>query len=250
MDSLPLYFNEHIIKHFEVDAAGRFSITALATHLQESAAEHASRLNVGYKHMTATNHAWMLARVRLKIFSAPQLGQKIETETWVKDHDRMFSYRDFHFKHNGNVFGVANSAWLVVNLDDKRIVPAEEFVKNAYKFRTRCLINDPIPKLRGVEGKAEHVILHQVKYSSIDLNHHVNNVAYLQWYFDYLPHDLALVPIDEIVINFLHEVKLNDKVNIYYNIQENSDVTFVTCEMVNAATDQPSCRIEALHKKD
>lgn len=249
MDTLPLYFSEHIIKHFEIDAAGHFSITALANHIQENAAEHAQRLNVGYTQMTATNHAWMLARVRFKIYNTPKLGQKIETETWVKDYDRMFSYRDFHFKHNGEIFGIANTAWFVVNIENKRIVPPEKFAKDAYKFKNRCIILDSIPKLKGVEGQAEHVFMHQVKYSSIDLNHHVNNVAYLQWYLDFLPDSLALNPVDEMIINYLHEIKLNDKINIYYNVQRKKEGIHVTCEMVNAATDQTSCRIEAMHKE-
>ncbi|MDA3866522.1 MAG: thioesterase [Salinivirgaceae bacterium] len=249
MDVLPLYFNEHIVKHYEIDAAGRFSLAALANHVQEDAAEHSRRLNVGYKHMNATNHAWMLSRARFKLISTPQLGSKIETETWVKDYDRMFSYRDFHFKYKDNVFAVANTAWLIINLETKKIVPAAEFVQKVYKLKDRCLLNDPIPKLRGVEGNAEHVFMNEVHFSSIDLNQHVNNVAYLQWYLDYLPKSLALTPIESISVNYLHELKLNEKVNIYYNIRQNNDQNLVTCEMVNAASDQASCRIEATHKK-
>lgn len=191
----------------------------------------------------------MLARARFRFYSSPKLGSHIEAETWVKDTDRMFSYRDFHFKVNEEIFAVVNTAWIVANLETKKIVPVEKFVKYAYRLNDRCLINDPIPKLKGVEGKAEHVFMHEVKFSSIDLNHHVNNVSYLQWYLDYLPNGLALNPVSNMVVNYLHEVRLSYKVNIYYNIQEKDEGTFVNCEMVNAATDQVACRIEALHKK-
>ena len=249
MDVLPLYFSEHIIKHYEIDASGRFSMAALANHVQENAAEHARRLKVGYRDMLKSNHAWMLARARFRFYSSPKLGSHIEAETWVKDTDRMFSYRDFHFKVNEEIFAVVNTAWIVANLETKKIVPVEKFVKYAYRLNDRCLINDPIPKLKGVEGKAEHVFMHEVKFSSIDLNHHVNNVSYLQWYLDYLPNGLALNPVSNMVVNYLHEVRLSYKVNIYYNIQEKDEGTLVNCEMVNAVTDQVACRIEALHKK-
>lgn len=72
----------------------------------------------------------------------------------------------------------------------------------------------------------------------------------MQWYFGCLPHDLGLMATNEVVVSYLHEVKLNDKVNVYYNPQQKDKDVFVTCEMVNAATDQLSCRIETMHKKN
>lgn len=249
MNVLPLYFNEHTIKHYEIDASGRFSLAGLANHVQENAAEHARRLKVGYKDLQQNNHAWMLSRARFSYFSSPPLGAKIESETWVKDYDRLFSYRDFHFKVDDEIFAVVNTAWIVADFNNKQIVPVEQYVKKAFKLKDRCKICDPLPKLKGVEGNAKDVFLHEVKFSSIDLNHHVNNVSYLHWYLDYLPEKNALKPVKKLEINYLHEIKLKDKVNIYYDIQHKNDEIFVNCEMVNAATDQPACRIEAWHKK-
>ena len=249
MDVLPLYFNEHIVKHFEIDASGRFSLAALANLVQEDAAEHARRLKVGYRDLLKNNLAWMMARARFRFLGSPELGKNIETETWVKDHDRMFSYRDFHFKFNEEVFAVVNTAWLIANIETKKMISPEEYIKYSFKLKNRCLVNDEIPKLKGVEGQAEHVFMHKVKFSNIDLNHHVNNVSYLQWYLDYIPNDVALYPLNELVVNYLHEVRLNDKVNIYYDIKPGDNLIHVTCEMVNAATDQPACRIEAIHQK-
>lgn len=249
MTVLPLYFNEHIIKHYEIDASGRFSLAGLANHVQENAAEHARRLKVGYKHLKANNHAWMLARVRFSYFTSPPLGAHIESETWVKDYNKLFSYRDFHFKVDDEIFAVANTAWLVVDLNNKQIVPVEQYVKNAFKLKDRCVVCDPLSKLKGVEGNAEHVFMHKVKFSSIDLNHHANNVSYLHWYLDYLPEEIALNPLKTIEVNYLHETKLNDKINIYYDIQNKENQIYVNCEMVNAATDQPACRLMAWHKK-
>ncbi len=249
MDVLPLYFSEHVIKHYEIDAAGRFSLAALANHVQENAAEHARRLKVGFKDLQVNNHAWMLSRIRFTYLSSPRLGDHFETETWVKDYDRLFSYRDFHFKRNDEIFAVANSAWVIADPVNRKIVPVEQYVNKAYKLKDRCAVNEPLPKLKGVEGKAEHVFIHQVHFSSIDLNHHANNISYLQWYLDYLPDNLALVPVANITVNYLHEVKLDDKISIYYDIRKDGDAFHINCEMVNGATEQVACRLQAVHKK-
>lgn len=249
MDVLPLYFKKHTVKLYELDASGKLSATALAHHIQENSAEHARRMKIGFKELKDNNHVWLLSRLHLKIFNSAKIDSEIETETWVRDYDKLFSYRDFHFKKDEKIFAAANTAWLIVDSEKKQIVPVENYVSKSFKLTDRCILQEPIEKLKGVEESAEYVFEHQVRYSSIDINFHVNNVSYLYWYIDYLPNDIALFPITEITVNYLNELKLNQKVNIYYIIKENDNSWNVTCEITDAASNKAACKINTIHNK-
>ena len=249
MEVLPLYFKKHTIKLYELDATGKLSATALAHHIQENAAEHARRMKIGFNELQKNNHIWLLSRLHLKIFDFPIIDSEIETETWVKDYDKLFSYRDFHFKIDEKIFAAANTAWLIVDSVKKQIVPVENYVSKSFKLTNRCILQEPIKKLKGVGELAEYVFEHKVRYSSLDINFHVNNVSYLFWYIDYLPNDIALNPITELTVNYLHELKLNQKVNIYYIIKEYDNNWEVTCEITDAASNKAACKIYTIHNK-
>jgi len=64
--------------------------------------------------------------------------------------------------------------------------------------------------------EAVHVMDHTVAYSDVDMNAHTNNAMYMQWAMDAVDYDIASTrPVREFTINFNHETKPGDKVEIY-----------------------------------
>ena len=76
----------------------------------------------------------------------------------------------------------------------------------------------------------EKVLEHTVAYSDIDTNAHANNAMYMQWAMDAVDYALASsTPVKEFTINFNHETKAGDKVEIFRTVvgQENGTHVFI-----------------------
>ena len=67
--------------------------------------------------------------------------------------------------------------------------------------------------------------------SDLDIVNHVNNVKYLEWCMDFVTPNLILSQkLKSFEMNFLKELSLKDKVEIYQNISENETIFSITKE--------------------
>ena len=88
--------------------------------------------------------------------------------------------------------------------------------------------------------RAELIEEIKVHYRDIDINRHVNNVKYLKWLIDAFPSEtLTEKPISELEINFLHELKLNEQIQIF---QELDDDNHMSCKITSETTGKENCR--------
>ena len=70
----------------------------------------------------------------------------------------------------------------------------------------------------------ELVITHKVAYSDVDMNAHANNAMYMHWAMDALDYSLTSDrPVRELTINFNHETKAGEKVEVYRSEVEKED---------------------------
>ena len=67
----------------------------------------------------------------------------------------------------------------------------------------------------------ELVMEHVVGYSDVDMNAHANNAMYMHWAMDAVDYQTASTrQLKSMTINFNHETKQGDKVDIYRVIRE------------------------------
>ena len=82
---------------------------------------------------------------------------------------------------------------------------------------------------KGVEP--ELVGQHAVSYSDIDTNGHTNNAMYMQWAMNAVGYETtSSKPVRTFTINFNHETKAGDTVDLYRVIQEAEDGLHVFVE--------------------
>lgn len=184
---------------------------------QEAAGRHAVHLGFGYDDLIKTNTAWILSRVHVEFVDTPKWREEITLSTWHKGLNRLFFLRDFLITDNeGGERVKATTSWLVLNLETRRLVRDPQLMEDG----TVCsenVIETPADKVQMPKDvEPELVRTHLVSYSDIDTNGHTNNAMYMQWSMNAVGYEITSSrPVKEFTINFNHETKAGDHVEIY-----------------------------------
>ena len=226
------YVEKHTIPCYDTDASWRLKPTSFMNMAQEAAGRHAVYLGFGYDDLIKTNTAWILSRVHVEVVDTPKWRDEITLNTWHKGLNRLFFLRDFLITDTeGRERVKATTSWLVLNLETRRLVRDPNLMEEG-TVCTENVIETPADKVQMPKDvEAELVRTHLVSYSDIDTNGHTNNAMYMQWSMNAVGYDITSSrPVKEFTINFNHETKAGDHVEIYRAFVEKEDGLHVFVE--------------------
>lgn len=226
------YTEKHIVPCYDTDASWRLKPTSFMNMAQEAAGRHAVYLGFGYDDLIVSNTAWILSRVHVEFVDTPKWREELTLHTWHKGLNRLFFLRDFLVTDNeGKTRIKATTSWLVLNLETRRLVRDPKFLEEG-TVCTENVIETPADKVQmPKDAVPELVRRHTVSYSDIDTNGHTNNAMYMQWAMNSVDYETASSrPVKEFTINFNHETKAGDVVDIYRASAEKEDGLHVYVE--------------------
>ena len=210
---------------YDTDASQLLKPVAFMNYAQELANCHASVLGFGYDDMIRTRTAWVLSRMHIRFLAHPLWRDVVNMRTWHKGPEGLFYIRDFRMTDadDEKVLAVATTSWLVVNIDTRRLV--RETLLDEDSVCKEDAMSPSCGKIRIPDKDAmELVASHTVSYSDIDLNGHANNAMYIVWAMDAVGCDVTMkCPLKEVLINFNHEVKAGETVDLYCRSREAGD---------------------------
>ena len=226
------YTEKHTIPCYDTDAAWRLKPTSFMNMAQEAAGRHAVYLGFGYDDLIKTNTAWILSRVHVEFIDTPKWREEITLNTWHKGLNRLFFLRDFVLTDNeGRERVKATTSWLVLNLETRRLVRDPKLIEDGTVCTENALETPADKVLMPKDVEPELVRTHHVSYSDIDTNGHTNNAMYMQWSMNSVGYDITSTrPVKEFTINFNHETKAGDYVEIYRASVEKEDGLHVYVE--------------------
>ncbi|MGM9736449.1 MAG: acyl-[acyl-carrier-protein] thioesterase [Candidatus Cryptobacteroides sp.] len=211
------YEQEIIIPCYCTDASWRLKPVSFMNYAQEAANRHATAIGFGYDDLIASRTAWVLSRMHIIFYKAPLWRDAVTFYTWHKGSERLFFLRDFLMRgKDAEPLVAATTSWLVLNLDTRRLVrdPGlvdESTVCSDNAIETPC-DKVQIPKDLQPEFAMEHI----VAYSDVDMNGHTNNAMYVEWAMNVIDYECAVSrPVRELKINFNHETRPADHVELY-----------------------------------
>lgn len=241
MIDLSKYNQEFTIGSFDSDWHGNAKLTSICNYLQEIAGNHVDKIGQGLHDLVQNDYAWVLSRMKIKIIRHAKWQETIRIETFPTGIKGLFGARDFRIYDTENkIIALASSRWLVVNLKTHRPVRPHEIVKHMPIGNHSEVFDEELGKLTSLTSEAELVEEIKIHYSDIDINRHVNNVKYLKWMIDALPHELLTEkPISELEINFLQELKLGEQIMIF---QELDGDKYMNCKIKSSTTGKENCR--------
>jgi acyl-ACP thioesterase len=231
---------------FNADMSWRLKPASFMDMAQEAANLHAATLGFGYDELIASRTAWVLSRMHVVFVDTPKWRDEVTLATWHKGLNRLFFLRDFLMTDkDGKARVKATTSWLVLNLDTRRLVRDPHLIDEG-KTCTEDVLDAPADKVvmpKDVEAKL--VMQHDVAYSDLDMNCHVNNAMYMQWAMNAVNYEISSDrPVREFTINFNHEIKPQETVAIYKAIVEKEDRRHVYVE--GKVGDQSSFCVEII----
>ncbi len=234
-----IFCNHHTIKFCEIDSHGRIFPWSLGIHVQEIAEAHASQFGVGYYDLKDKGIAWMISRIRFKIFDVPKVKDSITIETWVSHTDRILSYRDTVFKDNfNNIFASVRTGWVIVDTVKREIGNTQDFA-SIFPHLPELKVNIADPeriKPFKIEENDSRISL-KVPYSAVDVFGHTNNTKYIEWFYDCLdPLFLENHLLTDLVINYHHETKLNEQLELQIREEIGRTEAGFRCNIININT--------------
>src|SRR6056297_2256311 len=206
----------YYIHSFDVDFSSKVSLSNVCNLFQESAWRHATEHNLGYHDLIKENKAWVLSSLKIHINQLPVWEDRVELMTWARNTDRLFAYRDFEIYKEGFDKPVvsATSAWLIVDIQTKRPQRMQRFSDLMPLLKDKHAIANSTEKIPPVEEFQDY---HEKipAYSDLDVNHHVNNVKYVEWILDLFSLEFQNShQIKEFEINYRNEVGYNELVKL------------------------------------
>lgn len=207
------------IRTADVDIRKSYKAFSFMCQAQEIANYHASEIGFGYRDLIKDNVVWVLSRMHVRFIQAPKWEDEVALTTWHKGRDGVFSLRDFELTSaDGDMLlARSTSSWLLIDTGSRRMLRPDHILGD--KSTTTALDRDSIAEHCGkLISPKDMDLVHtrKVLYSDVDFNGHTNNAKYVEWAFDAMdPKELDTLSLDEYQINFNHETRLGDTVEIY-----------------------------------
>ena len=204
------YQEQISIKSYHTNQYGQASISSLFNILIEAAWAHAQVMDWGYDSLKSNNLFWVLSRMYFQVEKYPSWQDQITLNTWSAGTDGIYAYREYILENDkGEVILRASSAWLILDMETRKIFRLSEFRDT---FPKRIDANAcRAPKRIKPDAHSETLNYYPVLFSELDINQHFNSVKYVERVLDDFGIDfLNTHEPAELEVNYLKEGQAGD----------------------------------------
>lgn len=174
----------------ECDFTKRMTLANIMRHAQQMGSEHLEELGLGYDRLVQDRKVFLVSKLLMKIQRRPTYNDHLILTTIPKEPKGAQFIRDTYFDtREGERLLEVSIAWLLVDPVSRKILRPSAFDNYGLKmnpndgeFITGYKIKAP--------GNPMTSHMHQVKYSELDYNGHVNNANYATIVCDSIPIEL------------------------------------------------------------
>ncbi|KAI4326374.1 hypothetical protein MLD38_031696 [Melastoma candidum] len=225
------YKEKFIIRCYEVGINKTATVETIANLLQEVGGNHAQSVGFSTDGFATTptmrklNLIWVTSRMHIEIYKYPAWSDVIEIETWCQAEGRIGIRRDWMMKDcvTGQVIGRATSKWVMMNQNTRKLEKVGDDVREeVLVFCPRELRlsfpeenNRSLKKIPKLGDPAKYSRLGLVpRRADLDMNQHVNNVAYIGWVLESLPQEIIdSYELETITLDYRRECQHDDVVD-------------------------------------
>lgn len=209
-----VYSEEIIIRSYQVDIHRKLTIPKLCSFFQDIAGNHTVACGVGWDVMQAENVFWVLSKLKIVVKKYPVWEDKITLRTWSNGLSGLFAVRHFQvLSAKGEELISAISMWLMVNTKTRRLVRADDYMRDFPLSKVRLFEAEP-GKVPGLEEPVDFEAS-TVSFTETDMNNHMNNVNYIDRIINSYNYDFLMKhQIEELEINFLKEAVNGDLLTV------------------------------------
>jgi len=225
------YKEKFVVRCYEVGINKTATVETIANLLQEVGCNHAQSVGFSTDGFATTTTMrklhliWVTARMHIEIYKYPAWSDVIEIETWCQSEGRIGTRRDWILKDYATheVIGRATSKWVMMNQDTRRLEKVSDDVREEYLVfcprEPRLAFpeekNGSLKKIAKLEDPAQYSRQGLVpRRADLDMNQHVNNVAYIGWVLESMPQEIMDThELESITLDYRRECQHNDVVD-------------------------------------
>ena len=225
-------FSQHfLIPYSDINRFAELTIPKIFDYFQDIAFIHADRMAYAIEKKTQFDFAAVWTQMKGHMDVIPKWKDEITISTWISpvEKGQHLAYRNFAIENSaGTEIGYGYGSFVFFDLKTRRAIPIPDSVL-AYPTYDRNKGRHPFAKLMPLSEDAsnpsEMTSIPEISavWSDIDLYQHVNNVRYISWALDNLPHDfLKNHRCHDVEIQFKKEMRLRDRAKISQQNSENN----------------------------
>ena len=174
------------VPYYFVNFTGDIRLSALIDIMLLTSEKQLHQADVDSTEMVENNGlGWVVVQYHLDILQMPTLGQKLKVTTQATSYNKYFFYRNFWVEDlDGNVLAKAQSAFVLIDIKERKIVGAADRLDN--KFGAEEV--NRIQRFNRIKIPDDYDFKQpqHIGYYNIDVNKHVNNSYYFDWMIDTL----------------------------------------------------------------
>lgn len=205
------------------DFTGCWRPSAILETMQEIAGSHSLLLNCGRDDMMKKNIVWVITRIEVKMNRYPVAEEEIIITTFPKEVRRWFFPRYFTFSTpQGEILGHASTIWVLLDINTRKMVPPTDIIAlmpDNSDIQAPMGLPSPTKLLSDDNIK---MVDYQPLYSDIDVNFHVNNTKYIEWFCNMVGIDtLKNQVMESFCLNYDAEIRPDESITLELRTQEN-----------------------------
>ncbi len=202
------------VKVYESDNLERGGLITLFNYFQNTAWSHYHRVDKARGPFLSSGQIWAMTRAEIRLVRPARWQEVVEVETWSRGLEKVLAFRDFIIRDvSGERIAAGTATWVVLDLQSKKIQRLNEMAARWPSKPDVLAINKNADKIDSLANPRLGESF-RVRYSDMDLNHHVNSSRYIQWMLDSFGREfLERYEIRKAEINYLDEALPGDEVS-------------------------------------
>ncbi|KAI3887635.1 hypothetical protein MKW92_052725 [Papaver armeniacum] len=231
-----IYRQNFTIRSYEVGHNRMATIGTLLNHLQETIVSHMRDVGLvgdGFHstpEMTRRNLIWVVAKMQILVDQYPCWGDAVEIDNWfggAAGKNGIANHWLIRNANTGETLAEANSVWIMMNKETRKVSKFPDQVRDEMAPITmdyHILDDNKLSKLHDNTADSVHNGL-TVRWSDLDINHHVNFVKYIEWILQDAPTISENWELCDMVLEFRRECRVGDKLKSLTRVVETGGYT-------------------------
>ena len=187
----------------DCDAKRRYKLSSLLRSLEEISIEDTTRLHMGREKTLDKGLLWVISRLSIKINELPQYDEAVQLITYPEKRERVLFPRYYIMKSpSGKTYLEAEALWTLIDEKTRKPVnPLEHGISiKGFPFTKESEILPVVTPL-----PISQTFRRTVLYSELDLNGHLTNTRYGDWFMDAFMAELKEKDLSSFNIMFRQE---------------------------------------------
>ena len=205
------------------DANGKLQIYELLALTSDVAVTDFWLRGMDYKFLAEKGVALLVSRVSYRIIRMPCENEFITVKTWEEKNRGLQFVRKYSIlDENGAELINADTTWLYVDVNSRRIIPAAKFDMRPQPTKSTELKSLEAGKIK-IPENMQLLENRLMRFSDVDPNGHINNSRYGVFAYDVLPGEIQKRTLIDFRLNYAKEAHLGDTLEILGSIEDLSE---------------------------